>query len=176
MGRSTTSSSKRKGGKVHDRGGLGGPGGRGGRRKTFRPSRGGVDVEGAVSSDMLRLDAREMAAAVKDRTARATDNRRATATDNRRGTASAATPYRTAMSAITAYANRHSKTMRPEVRAKLARAKDHLRELFGIHHEGKGTGGPGKKREKPKAQSRRNPRPPRIAKSARGGSHRASSK
>jgi hypothetical protein len=160
MGRS--SGTKHKGSKLHGRGGLGGRGGRGGRRKSLRSGRGGVTAAD-LSKGMLHLSARDMAVALKDREEAGKGDQTATA-------------YRRAMSTITAFANRHSKTMLPEQRAKLARAKDHLRDLFGIDHTAKGAGGPGAKRTKAKAQSRRNPRPPRASKSSRGGSHRASSK
>lgn len=157
MARSKSSSSKRKGGKVGQAGGLGGPGGRGGGRKSLRPAKGGVDgIE--LSAELLRMSAPNLARAVK---------RRAEAA------ASGATPYRTAMASLSSYANRHSKDMLPELRTKLASAKDELRDLFDQPHAGKGTGGPGAKRAKPKAQSRRNDRASNAGKSNRGGSHRA---
>jgi hypothetical protein len=76
------------------------------------------------------------------------------------------------MATITSYANRHSRALLPEIRVKLARAKDELRGLFGRPHAGKGTGGPGAKRHKPKAHSRRSPRPP-AERTPKRGSRRA---
>ena len=137
MAHATTSGSKRKGGKANRPGGLGGPGGRGGHRwsTTQIPAR-------ELPAGLLARKPHEIAAAVKR--------------DAERETQSAATPYRTAMTTLAAYANRHSKSMLPERRKKLAQAKDELRALFDRPHEGKGVGGPGKKKARPKARSRRN--------------------
>ena len=161
MANARTSSSKKKGSKIGQAGGLGGPGGRGGSRKSLRPRKGGVGAD-TLSEDMLKMKPRDLANAIARRAGRG---------------AGTATPYRTAMSAISTYANRHSKSMLPETRTKLAKAKDELRELFDQEHEGKGKGGPGKKYAKPKAQSRRNPTSKQRSKSAgnsaRGGSHKA---
>lgn len=160
MAHARTSSSKRKGGKVGRIGGLGGPGGRGMGRKSTRPRKGGVSPD--VSNEIMKMKPRDLAAFVAE-TARSNPSPNAT-------------PYRTAMAALTTYANRHSRTMLPETRVKLARAKDELRELFDMHHDGKGTGGPGGRyNRKPKAQSRRHPTSKLGPKSqpARGGSHKA---
>lgn len=143
MAHGTTSSSKRKGGKIKTRGGLGGPGGRGGRRWAMRELE--TDAARTMSSDLLRLKARDLASAVKASVEREPPGNM--------------TSYRRAMSLISAYADRESKTMKPETRKKLADAKRELREMFGRPQTSYGEGGPGKKNEKPKAKSRRNPRP-----------------
>ena len=161
MANARNSSSKRKGSKIGQSGGLGGPGGRGGSRKSLRPRKGGTSPD--LSNDVLQMKPRDLAATLARRA--------------NRNPAEGATPYRTAMTALSSYANRHSRTLSPEVRTKLAKAKDELRELFDQQHEGKGKGAPGKKYEKPKAQSRRNPtaklRAKSAGQSARGGSHKA---
>ena len=53
----------------------------------------------------------------------------------------AGTSYRAAMTAITAYANKHSKTMLPEQRTKLAKAKAAVRKMFDRPAHTKGAGG-----------------------------------
>ncbi len=69
--------------------------------------------------------------------------------------ATAGTPYRTAMSKLSSHANRHSKSMSPEQRVKLAVAKDEIRATFDMPQNSKGDGGPGKRYQKPRAKSRR---------------------
>lgn len=109
--------------------------------------------------DLMRRSPRALAEALKERAERA---------------ASTATPYRIAMEALTAYADAHSRSLRPEQRKKIALAKDELRALSNIHVAEKGTGAPGKRvNTKPKVQSRRNERLPKGERSDRGGSHRA---
>ncbi len=128
-----SSSSKHRGSKIGRVGGLGGPGGRSS-RSTAR-QRGIQPVH-----DVARGSARDLA----DEAERAVG----------RGVGGA-TAYRAAMTALSAYANEHSRTMLPETRRKLAEAKDLIREDFGMTPEAKGAGGPGAKRTKPKVKSRR---------------------
>ncbi len=142
MPHAITSGSKRKGGKVKGRGGLGGPGGRGGRPKAMREVE--LELGAGIPRGVNRLSARALAAAVKDAAEREPRGRY--------------TPYRRAMSIITAYANRESKTMKPETRKKLADAKRELRDLFDQPQTSYSQGAPGKERHKAKAKSRRNPR------------------
>lgn len=97
-----------------------------------------------MPEDMKHLSAHDLAVAVKDAVER----------EAPRGL----TAYRRAMSVIAGYADRESKTMKPEVRKKLADAKHELRELFGYPQTSYGRGGPGMERHKPKAKSRRTPR------------------
>lgn len=141
MAHATTSGSKRKGGKVNRPGGLGGPGGRGGRRWSTYTNKRRTAPE--LPGNVLDKSPKEIAAAVKDVAEREAETY---------GTA-----YRAAMTTITAFADRNSKTMLPERRRKLAQAKDELRVLFDRPQNSKGAGGPGKKRSKAKAKSRRNP-------------------
>lgn len=142
MPHATTSSSKRKGGKVNRPGGLGGPGGRGGRRWATNTHKRRTAPE--LPGHILDKSPRAIAAAVK---------RVAEGQGEAYGTS-----YRTAMAAISSYANRNSKSMMPERRKKLELAKDELRTMFDRPQNSKGEGGPGKKRAKAKAKSRRNPR------------------
>ncbi len=102
-----------------------------------------VDV-GSPPLDIKHLDARGLAAAVKDAAEREPESR--------------FTPYRRAMSMLADHANRESKSMKPEVRKKLADAKRELREMFDRPQTSYGKGGPGKVRHKAKAKSRRTPR------------------
>jgi hypothetical protein len=92
---------------------------------------------------VLRLNARDLAAAVRDAAEREIARQSA---------------YRRAMSMLTAYADRESKTMKPEMRKKIADAKRELRDMFGQPQTSLGKGGPGKERHKPKAKSRRTTR------------------
>lgn len=92
---------------------------------------------------VLRLSARDLAAAVKDAAEREIARH---------------TAYRRAMGMLAAYADRESKTMKPEMRKKIADAKRELRDLFGQPQTTKGGGGPGKERHKGKVKSRRTKR------------------
>lgn len=138
MAHAITSGSKRKGTKVPRRGGLGGPGGRGGHRWAMRE----VEIETGkqLPAHVLQLDAHDLARAVKDAAER----------EHARFT-----PYRRAMSMLAGYADRESKTMKPEMRKKLADAKRELRDMFGQPQTSLGKGGPGEVRHKGKAKSRR---------------------
>jgi hypothetical protein len=62
------------------------------------------------------------------------------------------------MGMLTDYADRESKTMKPEMRKKLADAKRVLRDMYGQPQTTKGAGGPGTERHKGRAKSRRTPR------------------
>jgi hypothetical protein len=140
MAHAITSGSKRKGGKLTKRGGLGGPGGRGARRWALLA----MDLHEGTLHDIQRLSARQLAEAVKD------------AVEHK--PPGPFTHYRQAMSVIANYADRESKRMKPETRKKLADAKRDLRDLYELPQTSYGKGGPGAKRHKPKAKSRRSPR------------------
>src|SRR4051794_84061 len=112
MPHAITSGSKRKGGKVKRQGGLGGPGGRGGRRWAMRELESETGKQ--LPPHVLRMNARDLAVAVKDAAERE---------------AARHSPYRRAMAMLTAYADRESKTMKPEMRKKLADAKRELRDM-----------------------------------------------
>jgi hypothetical protein len=142
MPHAITSGSKRKGTKVKRQGGLGGPGGRGGRRWAIRELE--VEVGKQLPAHVLQLNARDLATAVRD-AAEHEEARRFTT-------------YRRAMAMLTAYADRESKKMKPEMRKKLADAKRELRDMYGQPQTSYGKGGPGTERHKAKAKSRRTSR------------------
>src|SRR5262245_25723984 len=137
MAHAITSGSKRKGTKVNRQGGLGGPGGRGGRRWAIREIE--VEVGKQLPAHVLQLNARDLAAAVRDAAEREEARR--------------LTTYRRARGMLTDYADGESKTMNPEMRKKLAEAKRELRDMYGQPQTSKGAGGPGTERHKPKAKS-----------------------
>jgi len=99
-----------------------------------------LETGAKLPGHVLRLPARDLARAVKD------------AAEREPGRFSA---YRRAMSMLAGYADRESKTMKPEMRKKLADAKRELRDMFGQPQTSLGKGGPGEERHKPKVKSRR---------------------
>jgi len=133
MAHATTSSSKRKGAKANRPGGLGGRSGRGGRRWARRKAELQGEIELGVH--LQNKTPREIAEEVKEAAERAA-----------KGEAKGMTPYRRAMTALSAYVEHAWDSMTVERRKQIERAKDEVRALFGRSQNTKGTGGPGKLR------------------------------
>lgn len=99
-----------------------------------------IETGSKLPGRVLGLNAHDLAVAVKDAAEREVARFSA---------------YRRAMAMLTGFADRESKTMKPEMRKKLADAKRELRDMFGQPQTSLGKGGPGQVRHKAKAKSRR---------------------